>query len=47
MTAKDAREREGKTPHEATLYFIERASSDNARIRAINDAWAKAGATER
>ena len=31
----------------ATLYFIERASSDNARIRAVNDAWAKASATER
>jgi hypothetical protein len=31
----------------ATLYFVERAGSDNARILAVNDAWAKLEAAER
>jgi hypothetical protein len=30
-----------------SLYFTERASSDNARIRAVNDAWEKTDAAER
>ena len=30
-----------------SLYFTERASSDNARIRAVNDAWEKSDAAER
>jgi len=29
-----------------TLHFVERASSDNARIRSFNDAWAKIDAAE-
>ena len=30
-----------------SLYFVERAGSDNARMRAVNDAWAKLDAAER
>ena len=30
-----------------SLYFTERASSDNARIRAVNDAWEKSDAAEK
>jgi len=30
-----------------SLYFTERAGSDNARIRAVNDAWEKTDAAER